>query len=168
MEKTKVGRKLLDRAKLKAPVFGSLTHKVALSRFARTLSTLLSSGVPILSAMETVAGTVDNEIISDAIYSARTAIREGEQIAEPLARSRMFPPMVVQMIAIGQESGALDPMLAKIADFYEDEVDAALSSLTASIEPVLIVFLGGMVGFIVISLFLPLIAIIDKLSNSNE
>lgn len=166
--KTKVGRKLLDRAKLKAPVFGSLTHKVALSRFARTLSTLLSSGVPILSAMETVAGTVDNEIISDAIYSARTAIREGEQIAEPLARSRMFPPMVVQMIAIGQESGALDPMLAKIADFYEDEVDAALSSLTASIEPVLIVFLGGMVGFIVISLFLPLIAIIDKLSNSNE
>lgn len=118
--------------------------------------------------METVAGTVDNEIISDAIYSARTAIREGEQIAEPLARSRMFPPMVVQMIAIGQESGALDPMLAKIADFYEDEVDAALSSLTASIEPVLIVFLGGMVGFIVISLFLPLIAIIDKLSNSNE
>jgi type IV pilus assembly protein PilC len=166
--KTHFGRRLLDRIKLKVPVFGSLNHKVALSRFARTLSTLLSSGVPILSAMETVAGTVSNEIISDAIFNARTAIREGEQIADPLAKSRMFPPMVVQMIAIGQESGALDPMLAKIADFYEDEVDAALAGLTASIEPVLIVFLGGIVGFIVISLFMPLIAIINNLTGSSE
>jgi len=166
--RTKVGRRLIDKFKLKAPVFGPLNHKVALARFSRTLATLLSSGVSILQAMETVAGTVSNDIMSDAILSARERIREGEQIAEPLAKSKMFPPMVVQMVAIGQESGSLDPMLAKIADFYEDEVDAALASLTAAIEPVLIVALGGVVGFIVISLFLPMIAVIQNLTGSSE
>lgn len=163
--KTKVGRRMLDRFKLKAPVFGKLNHKVALARFSRTLATLLSSGVGILSALETVAGTVSNDIISDAILEARARIREGDKIGDPLARSKLFPPMVVQMISIGEESGALDPMLSKIADFYEDEVDAALASLTAAIEPVLIVMLGGIVGFIVISLFLPLIAVIQNLSG---
>jgi len=166
--RTKVGRRLIDRFKLKAPVFGPLNHKVALARFSRTLATLLSSGVSILQAMETVAGTVSNDIMSDAILSARERIREGEQIAEPLAKSKMFPPMVVQMVAIGQESGSLDPMLAKIADFYEDEVDAALASLTSAIEPVMIVGLGGVVGFIVVSLFLPMIAVINNLTGSNE
>jgi type IV pilus assembly protein PilC len=150
--------------KLKFPVFGKLAHKVALARFSRTLSTLLSSGVGILQAMETVAGTVSNDIISDAILSARASIREGERIGEPLARSKLFPPMVVQMISIGEESGSLDPMLAKVADFYEDEVDAAVASLTSAIEPVLIISLGVVVGFIVISLFLPLIAVIQNLS----
>jgi len=165
--KTKVGRRIFDRLKLKVPVFGKLNHKVALARFARTLSTLLSSGVGILQAMETVSGTVSNDIISDAILEARARIREGDKIGEPLARSGLFPPMVVQMITIGEESGSLDPMLSKVADFYEDEVDAALSSLTAAIEPVMIVGLGGVVGFIVISLFLPLVAVIQNLSGGG-
>ena len=164
---TKVGRRIFDRMKLKAPVFGKLNHKVALARFSRTLATLLSSGVGILQAMETVAGTVSNDIISDAILEARARIREGDRIGEPLAKSKLFPPMVVQMISIGEESGSLDAMLSKIADFYEDEVDAALASLTSAIEPVLIVMLGGIVGFIVISLFLPLIAVIQNLSGGS-
>lgn len=166
--KTKFGCRALDSFKLKAPVFGKLNHKVALARFSRTLATLLSSGVAILQAMETVAGTVSNDIISDALLEARARIREGDRIAEPLGKSKLFPPMVVQMISIGEESGSLDPMLSKVADFYEDEVDAALSSLTAAIEPVLIVVLGVVVGFIVISLFLPLIAIIQNLSGGGE
>ena len=165
--RTKVGRRLFDRFKLKAPVFGKLNHKVSLARFSRTLSTLLSSGVGILQAMETVSGTVSNDIISDAILEARARIREGDKIGEPLARSGLFPPMVVQMITIGEESGSLDPMLAKVADFYEDEVDAALASLTSAIEPVLIVALGFIVGFIVISLFLPLVAVIQNLSGGG-
>ena len=165
--RTKVGRRVFDRLKLKVPVFGKLNHKIALARFSRTLSTLLSSGVGILQAMETVAGTVSNDIISDAILEARARIREGDKIGEPLARSGLFPPMVVQMITIGEESGSLDPMLSKVADFYEDEVDAALASLTSAIEPVLIVGLGGVVGFIVISLFLPLVAVIQNLSGGG-
>ncbi|MDH7482574.1 MAG: type II secretion system F family protein [Armatimonadota bacterium] len=165
--KTRVGRRIYDRIKLKAPVFGKLNHKICLSRFSRTLATLLISGVPILQAMETVAGTVANEIIGDAILEARSRIREGDRIGEPLQKSKMFPPMVVQMISIGEESGALDQMLGKIADFYENEVDAALQSLTASIEPVMIVFLGGAVGFIVISMFMPLITVIGNLSQGG-
>lgn len=165
--RTKIGCRLIDRVKLKAPVFGPLNHKVALSRFARTLSTLLSSGVGILSAMETVAGTVSNEIISDALLEARARIREGDKIGDPLAKSKLFPPMVVQMISIGEESGAIDPMLSKVADFYDDEVDAALASLTSAIEPVLIVGLGGVVGFIVVAMFLPLVAIIQNLSGGG-
>ncbi|MFQ3548591.1 MAG: type II secretion system F family protein [Armatimonadota bacterium] len=165
--KTKFGRRSYDKFKLKIPVLGSLNHKVALARFSRTLATLLSSGVPILSAMETVAGTVANDILHDAIMAARARIREGDQIAEPLAASKMFPPMVTQMISVGQESGALDTMLSKVADFYEDEVDVAVASLTASIEPLLIVSLGFIVGFIVISLFLPLLSIINNLSGAQ-
>ncbi|MEN6583185.1 MAG: type II secretion system F family protein, partial [Armatimonadota bacterium] len=165
--KTKAGRRLIDKVKLRAPVFGKLNHKVALARFARTLATLLASGVAILQAMETVAGTVSNDIISDALLEARARIREGDRIAEPLAKSKLFPPMVVQMISIGEESGSLDPMLSKVADFYEDEVDAALESLTSAIEPVLIVTLGGVVGFIVIAMFLPLIAVIQNLSGGS-
>lgn len=167
MAATKAGRRALDTWKLKAPVFGKLNHKVAIARFARTLATLLSSGVAILQAMETVAGTVSNDIISDALLEARARIREGDRIAEPLGKSKLFPPMVVQMISIGEESGALDPMLSKVADFYEDEVEAALSSLTAAIEPVMIIGLGFIVGFIVISLFLPLIAVIQNLSGGQ-
>jgi type IV pilus assembly protein PilC len=123
------------------------------------------SGVPILQAMETVAGSIDNEIISGAILNARTAIREGERIGDPLQKSGLFPQMVIQMIAIGEETGSLDAMLMKVADFYEAEVDATLQSLTAALEPIMIVFLGGVVGFIVISMFMPLIAIIGKLSE---
>jgi type IV pilus assembly protein PilC len=165
--RTKFGRRVADRAKLKIPVFGKLNHKVALARFSRTLSTLLSSGVPILQALETVAGTVSNEILSDAILDARARVREGDVISEPLRKSKMFPPMVVQMISIGQESGSLDTMLSKIADFYDGEVDAAITSLTAAIEPVLIVFLGFTVGYIVIAMFLPLVGLIQGLSGDN-
>ena len=166
--RTKFGRRLYDRLKLKVPVFGKLNHKVALARFSRTLSTLLASGVPILSALETVAGVVSNEIISDAILDARARVREGDVISEPLRKSKMFPPMVVQMIAIGQESGSLDTMLSKIADFYDGEVDAAIASLTAAIEPILIIFLGFTVGFIVIAMFLPLVALINGLSGGSD
>jgi type IV pilus assembly protein PilC len=162
---TKTGRRYFDILRLKAPVFGPLNHKISIARFARTFATLLASGVPILQAMETVAGTVDNDIISDAILMSRAAIREGDTIADPLAASKMFPPMVVQMITIGEETGQLDSMLSKVADFYESEVDAALESLTAALEPVLIVFLGVVVGFIVVAMFMPLIAIIGELSS---
>jgi len=167
-ERTKFGRRVMDRLKLKLPVFGKLNHKVCLARFSRTLATLLSSGVPILQALETVAGTVANEIIADAVLDARARVREGDVISEPLRKSKMFPPMVVQMISIGQESGALDTMLNKIAEFYESEVDAALASLTAAIEPILIVFLGFSVGFIVIAMFLPLLSAIQGLSGGDS
>ncbi len=162
---TRVGRRHWDWVKLKMPVFGKRNHKIALARFSRTLSTLLVSGVPILQALETVAGAVDNEIISDAIMASRAAIREGEQIGDPLQRSGMFPPMVVQMVAIGEETGSLDAMLSKIADFYESEVDATLASLTAALEPLMIVFLGFIVGFIVIAMFMPLISAISQMQS---
>jgi type IV pilus assembly protein PilC len=165
--RTKFGKRVYDMFKLKMPVFGKLNHKIALARFSRTLGTLLVSGVPILQALETVAGAVDNDIISDAVMEARARIREGDRIGDPLQKSKMFPPMVVQMISIGEESGALDQMLTKIADFYEQEVDAALSSLTSAIEPIMIVFLGGAVGFIVISMFLPLVSLIQGLSGGG-
>ncbi len=162
---TRSGKRIWDWIRLKVPVFGSLSHKVSVGRFSRTLATLLGSGVPVLSALETTAGTVDNEIISSAILDARTAIREGEEIAKPLQASGQFPPMVVQMVSIGEETGALDQMLGKVADFYEGEVEAMLETLTSALEPLLIVFLGFVVGFIVIAMFLPLVAIIDSLSQ---
>jgi len=166
--RTRIGSRLFDRFKIRAPVFGALNHKVAIARFSRTLSTLLVSGVPILQALETVAGTVSNEIIADAVLEARARIREGDRIGEPLRKSKLFPPMVVHMIGIGEESGALDHMLTKIAEFYEQEVDAQLQSLTAAIEPLMIVLLGGVVGFIVIAMFLPLIGLISHLAGGDN
>jgi type IV pilus assembly protein PilC len=153
--------------KLKVPIFGKLHHKICMARFSRTMGTLLTSGVPILQAMETVAGTVGNTIMSDAVMEARARIREGDRIGDPLEQSRLFPPMVVHMIGVGEESGSLDFMLQKIADFYEDEVEAALQSLTAAIEPIMIVSLGFIVGFIVISMFLPLAKVISTLSGGG-
>jgi type IV pilus assembly protein PilC len=161
------GKRNWDWFKLKVPVFGKLNHKVGVARFCRTLSTLLISGVPILQALETTAGAIDNEILAEAILACRTAIREGERIGDPLQRSGLFPPMVVQMIAIGEETGSLDAMLSKVADFYESEVEAAVASLTAALEPVLIVGLGFIVGFIILAMFLPIIAAVDKLSQPN-
>jgi type IV pilus assembly protein PilC len=166
--KTRFGHYAWDRFKLKVVVFGKLNHKVALARFSRTLGTLLVSGVPILQAMETVAGTVSNVVMSDAILEARARIREGDRIGDPLIKSRLFPPMVIHMISIGEESGALDAMLAKIADFYEDEVDAALAALAASIEPILIVVLGVAVLTIVLGMFMPMVALIQNLSGSGD
>lgn len=166
--RTRPGRRFIDRAKISwIPVYSKLIHKVTLARFSRTLATLLSAGVPILQAMETVAGAVGNVIVSDAIMAARARIREGERINEPLEKSRLFPPMVIHMISIGEESGSLDHMLTKVADFYDGEVDAQLQSLTAAIEPIMIVFLGFCVGFIVIALFMPLIQVVSNLSGGG-
>ena len=164
---TRFGLRVMDRIKLKVPVFGKLHHKVCLARFSRTMGTLLTSGVPILQAIETCAGTIGNAVMSDALLEARARIREGDRIGDPLEQSKLFPPMVVHMIAIGEESGSLDFMLSKIADFYDDEVDAAISTLTAAIEPIMIVSLGFVVGFIVISMFMPLVDVISKLSSGD-
>lgn len=165
---TRVGRRVADRVKLRVPVFGPLHHKIVMARFSRTMGTLLASGVPILQAMETVAGVVGNSVVSDAVIESRARIREGEKIADPLQRSKMFPPMVVHMVSVGEESGSLDHMLNKIADFYENEVEMTIASLTAAIEPVMIVLLGVIVGFIVISMFLPMIEVISNLSQNQS
>ncbi len=165
---TRVGRRVADRVKLRIPVFGPLHHKIVMARFSRTMGTLLASGVPILQAMETVAGVVGNSVVSDAVIESRSRIREGEKIADPLQRSKMFSPMVVHMISVGEESGSLDHMLNKIADFYENEVEMTIASLTAAIEPVMIVLLGFIVGFIVIAMFLPMIEVISNLSSQNQ
>ncbi|MBS1723531.1 MAG: type II secretion system F family protein [Armatimonadetes bacterium] len=165
---TRFGRRTADRMKLIMPVFGKLHHKVCMARFSRTMGTLLTSGVPILQAMETVAGTVGNTIMADAVLDARARIREGDRIGDPLESSKMFPPMVVHMIGVGEESGSLDFMLQKIADFYEAEVEAQLASLTAALEPLLILFLGFIVGFIVIAMFMPLIKVIEGLSSGDN
>lgn len=164
---TRFGRRVADRIKLYVPVFGQLHRKVCLARFSRTMGTLLTSGVPILQAMETVAGTVGNAIMADAVMDARARIREGDRIGDPLEASKMFPPMVVHMIGVGEESGSLDYMLQKIADFYESEVEATLQSLTSALEPILIVGLGFVVGFIVIAMFAPLLKVIEKLSSGG-
>lgn len=164
---TRFGRRTVDRIKLKIPVFGPLHHKVCMARFSRTMGTLLTSGVPILQAMETVAGTVGNSIMADAVLDARARIREGDRIGDPLEASRMFPPMVVHMIGVGEESGSLDYMLQKIADFYEAEVEATLQSLTSALEPILIVFLGVVVGFIVYAMFAPLLKVVQGLTGGG-
>ena len=166
--RTRVGNRLFDWLKIRFPGTGPLNHKVALARFARTLGTLMVSGVPILQAMETVANTVSNVQMQDAIMEARARIREGDRIGDPLKKSGLFPPMVVHMITIGEESGALDQMLSKIADFYEDEVDAALAQLAAAIEPVMICVLGGVVLFILLALWAPIISIIQSLGSGDS
>jgi type IV pilus assembly protein PilC len=164
---TKYGKRVIDKYKMKAPVFGKLSHNIAVERFCRTLSTLLTSGVPILQALETVSSAIDNEIFTEAIMNARDRIREGDPIGDPLEKSKLFPAMVVQMIAIGEETGALDQMLGKVADFYAQEVETQLEQLAATIEPLMIVGLGGMVGFIVIAMFMPMIALINGLSGGE-
>jgi len=157
--KTSQGRLGLDRLKLKLPVFGTLLRKVAVSRFSRTLSTLVKSGVPILKALEIVARTSGNRVVEIAVENARNSIREGENISEPLARSGVFPPMVVRMIGVGEKTGELEKMLSKIADFYDEQVDAAVSGLTSMIEPLIIAFLGIVIGGIVVCMYLPIFKI---------
>jgi type IV pilus assembly protein PilC len=166
--KTKFGKRFWDKSKKKLPIFGKLGKNIAVARFCRTLATLLTSGVPILQAMETVANAIDDEVFSEIIMHARTRIREGDPIGEPLEKSGIFPPMVIQMINIGEETGALDQMLGKVADFYEQEVETQLESLAAALEPLMIVMLGSVVGFIVIAMFMPLIAIINQLSGGDD
>ncbi|HIJ41233.1 MAG TPA: type II secretion system F family protein [Deltaproteobacteria bacterium] len=154
--KTKSGTKTVDALVLKLPVIGDLLKKAAVARFTRTLGTMISSGVPIISAMEIVAKTSGNAILEEIILEVRSSISEGQTIAEPLSENDIFPRMVVQMISVGEATGALDTMLSKIADFYEDEVDAAVDALTAMLEPLLMVGLGGIVGGLVIAMYLPI------------
>ncbi len=167
-KKTTWGKRIYDKYKMKVPVFGKLSHNIAVERFCRTLSTLLTSGVPILQALETVSAAIDNETFTDVIMNARARIREGDPIGDPLEKSKLFPAMVVQMIAIGEETGALDQMLGKVADFYAVEVETQLEQLAATIEPLMIVGLGVMVGFIVIAMFMPMIALINGLSGGDD
>jgi len=153
------GRKTIDRLALRAPVFGDLIRKVSVAKFTRTLGTLVSSGVPILDGLDIVARTAGNAVVEEAIYKVRQSISEGKTIAEPLQQSGVFPPMVVQMIGVGEATGAMDAMLSKIADFYDDEVDDAVGALTAMMEPMLMVFLGVVVGGLVIAMYLPIFQI---------
>jgi type IV pilus assembly protein PilC len=163
--KTDVGQKRIDQFLLKMPVLGDVLLKGAVARFTRTLGTLISSGVPILSGLEITARTSGNRVISDAILQARAAIREGETVGAPLKASGVFPPMVVQMISVGEQTGALDEMLTKIAIFYEAEVDQAVDNLTSIIEPVMIVVMGGIVGGMVVAMYLPMFKLISVVSG---
>ena len=157
---TKKGQVIFDRILLKLPILGILLRKVAVAKFTRTLGTLISSGVNILEGLNITARTAGNKIIEAAVLEVRQAVSEGKTIAEPLAESKVFPPMVTQMIAVGESTGALDAMCEKIADFYDEEVDAAVGALTAMLEPLLMVFLGGTVGFIVVAMYLPIFKLI--------
>jgi type IV pilus assembly protein PilC len=154
--KTQKGRWTIDSLILKSPVFGPLLKKVAVAKFSRTLSTMMSSGVPILEGLNIVSKTSGNMVIEAALVKTRQSISEGRTIAEPLMETGIFPPMVVQMIAVGEATGALDTMLSKIADFYDDEVDAAVDAMTALLEPFMMVFLGGVVGGMIIAMYLPI------------
>ena len=154
--KTQNGRRTIDRLVLVLPIFGMLMRKIAVAKFTRTLGTLISSGVPILDGLDIVAKTSGNKIVEEALYETKRSISEGKTLAEPLEQTKVFPPMVVQMIAVGETTGALDAMLSKIADFYDEEVDSTVGSLTALLEPMLMIFLGVVIGTIVIAMYLPI------------
>ena len=166
--RTRFGRRLFDRLKMNFPVFGPVISKVAISRFTRTLGTLVSSGVPILQALTIVKETSGNVVVADAVSSVHESVKEGETITAPLEASNVFPPMVISMVDVGEQTGALPEMLMKIADTYDDEVDNAVSAMTSLLEPIMIVILAVIVGSIVIALFLPLISLIDNLGNPSD
>jgi len=166
--RTKIGRRGFDKFKLIMPVLGPVFSKVAISRFARTLGTLVSSGVPILQALTIVRETAGNVIISNAVAMVHESVKEGETITAPLEASNVFPPMVISMVDVGEQTGALPEMLMKIADNYDDEVDNAVSAMTSLLEPLMIVFLAVVVGSIVIALFLPLITLIENVGDPNS
>ncbi len=164
---TEVGKRVIDAMMIKLPVLGDVLLKGSVARFTRTLGTLIASGVPILSGLEITARTAGNKVVSEALMSARASIREGETVAAPLKASGVFPPMVVQMIAVGEQTGALDEMLTKIAGFYESEVDSAVDTLTSIIEPVMIVVMGGIVGGMVVAMYLPMFKLISVVAGGN-
>jgi type IV pilus assembly protein PilC len=166
--KTDKGRWQIDTLLLKLPIFGSILRKIAVARFSRILSTLLSSGVPILQSLDITAKTAGNVVIEDAIMKVRAGVERGENFVDPLKATNVFPHMVGQMIGVGEQTGALDAMLGKIADFYEEEVDSAIADLLAMIEPALIAFLGVTIGSIVISMYLPLFTLIGKLASGSK
>jgi type IV pilus assembly protein PilC len=161
--KTYRGRRILDGSLLKIPIIGMLLRKIAVARFCRTLATLTASGVPILDGLEITAKTAGNAIVEDAVMSVRKSVEEGKTVSDPLAETKVFPPMVVQMINVGEQTGALDQMLSKIADFYEEEVDTAVAGLMKLIEPLMITVLGGVIGTIVAAMYLPLYSILSKI-----
>ena len=165
--RTKFGRRVWDKFKLKVPVFGPVVSKVAISRFTRTLGTLVSSGVPILQALTIVKETSGNVIIGNAVGAVHESVKEGETITAPLEASGVFPPMVISMVDVGEQTGALPEMLMKIADNYDEEVDNAVAAMTSLLEPIMIVFLAVVVGSIVIAMFLPLIGMISQLSGDD-
>ncbi len=154
--KTERGLKTTDAIALKMPVFGDLIRKVSVAKFTRTLGTLLTSGVPILEGLMIVARTAGNKIVEEAILTTRQSVSEGKTLADPLTKSKVFPPMVTQMISVGEATGALDNMLSKIADFYDDEVDSAVATLTSLLEPMLMIFLGTTVGFVIVAMYMPI------------
>ena len=164
---TPQGRYVLDTIILKLPVLGILMRKIAVARFTRTLGTLISSGVPILEGLDITAKTAGNAVVEKALQKVRKSLEEGKSLTEPLKESEVFPGMVTQMIAVGEQTGAMDAMLQKIADFYEEEVDAAVKDLLTALEPIMIVFLGVVVGGVVISMYLPLFSLIGKLSSMH-
>jgi type IV pilus assembly protein PilC len=162
---TENGKYAIDGLLLKLPVLGPVLRKIAVARFCRTLSTLIASGVPILDGLDITGRTAGNSVIEAAIQNTRKSIERGETIAAPLRQTGVFPSMVVQMIGVGEATGALDTMLAKIADFYEEEVDTAVAGLLTLLEPVMIVFLGGIVGGIVIAMYMPIFSLITELAG---
>jgi type IV pilus assembly protein PilC len=163
--RTPPGKKLVHQALLRIPIVGPVLRKIAVARFTRTLGTLLQSGVPILDAMEIVAKTAGNVVVTESIMYARMRISEGRNMAEPLIESKVFPSMVVQMIAVGEQTGALDQMLNKIADFYEEEVDVAVAALTSLLEPLMMVGIGGMVGVVLVAMYLPIFDLAGKIKG---
>ena len=165
--KTEKGAYFFDALKLKMPVTGTLAQRSAVSKFTRTLGTLLSSGVPILQSLTITRDTTGNRILTQAIQDVHDAVKEGESMTEPLSQCKVFPPMVVSMVEVGEETGALADMLTRIANTYDDEVDNAVAGLTAAIEPALIIFLAVVVGTIVIAMFLPMIKIISSVSGGG-
>jgi type IV pilus assembly protein PilC len=165
--KTKFGRRIWDKIKLKMPVLGPVISKVAISRFTRTLGTLVSSGVPILQALTIVKETAGNVIVANAVSSVHDSVKEGETITAPLEASGVFPPMVVSMVDVGEQTGALPEMLLKIADNYDEEVDNAVAAMTSLLEPIMIIFLALIVGSIVIAMFLPLIKMMETVGETD-
>jgi type IV pilus assembly protein PilC len=163
--KTTAGKFKIDGLLLKSPIFGSLLRKTAVARFTRTLGTLISSGVPILTGLEITAETAGNAVVRKAVLATKAGIKEGDTIAKPLRTTGVFPPMVVQMVAVGEETGSLDEMLAKIADFYESEVDTAVDSLTSILEPAMIVLMGVLVGGMVVAMYLPMFKLVSVIAN---
>ncbi len=161
--KTRVGKETIDRLSLKMPLFGDLIQKTSVARFSRTFGSLTRSGVPILTSLEIVRDTAGNQVVANAIDAARAEIQQGGMISIALQKEKVFPPMAIQMISIGEETGELDKMLAKVADFYEDEVEQAVKALTSILEPIMIVVLGGMVGAILLAMYLPMFSVFEKL-----
>ena len=164
-KKTQRGAYICDKATLRIPIFGPLTRKVALARFSRTFATLIRSGVPIMGTLDIVADTAGNQVVAEVVRDSRESVRNGNLLSEPLSQSKVFPPMVTRMIAIGERSGALEQLLEKIAEFYDSQVKAQIKALTSLIEPILITFMGGIVGTVVLAVFLPILDIVGELGN---